>query len=349
MSPISEGGRLASTCPPDQEKPATDGPVASPLTRVPMNTFAIAFGLAGLAATWSLADHALAAPPAVAITLWALTAIAWIWLIVTHAVAGRRSGRRLIDQLRSPVQGPIAALVPVVAMLIGGEVYEYFPALETGIVVAFIVIAALFAGWLLAQWSQGPFRIEDVHGGYFLPTGAAAFIAAGSAAKVGLHGLGLGAFAVGIFFWIVVSALILARIAVKGPLPAPLVSTLAIYVAPPAVGGLAWFALNGGRADLIAYGLAGLTAALTLMQIGLIPAYRRLAFSTGFWSFTFPYAAVARQTVDWLTIEHPALWRVWAWLVVAAITAFIAAIAVRWLLSFRTSSMTRAAGRMGTA
>jgi hypothetical protein len=37
------------------------------------------------------------------------------------------------------------------------------------------------------------------------------------------------------------------------------------------------------------------------------------------------------------------------WLVVAAITAFIAAIAIRWLLSIRTSSMTRTAGRMGTA
>ncbi|WP_204071626.1 hypothetical protein [Planotetraspora phitsanulokensis] len=314
-----------------------------------MNTFAIAFGFAGLAATWSLADGVLGAPAAVAVGLWALTAIAWVWLIVTHAVAGRRSGRRLVDQLRNPAQGPIAALVPIVGMLVGGEVYDYVPALGSWLVVAFIVVAALFAGWLLAQWSQGLFHIEDVHGGYFLPTVAAAFIAANSAAKVGLHGFALGAFAVGVFFWIVVSALILVRVAVKGPLPAPLAPTLAIYVAPPAVGGLAWFSLNGGREDLVAYCLAGLTVVLTLMQVGLIPAYRRLTFSTGFWSFTFPYAAVARQTVDWLTMTHPVLWRLWAWLVVAAITAFIAAIAIRWLVSTRTSSTSRTAGHMGTA
>ncbi|GII59301.1 dicarboxylate transporter/tellurite-resistance protein TehA [Planotetraspora thailandica] len=349
MSPAPEGSHLVSIDPPNREKPPADVPVATPPTRVPMNTFGIAFGLAGLAATWSLADGALGAPAALAIALWALTAIAWVWLIVTHAVAGRRSAQRLVDQLRNPAQGPVAALVPVVGMLVGGEVYEFSPALGTGLVIAFIVIAALFAGWLLAQWSQGLFHIEDVHGGYFLPTVAAAFIAANSAAKVGLHGFALGAFAVGVFFWIVVSVLILARIAVKGPLPVPLVSTLAIYVAPPAVGGLAWFSLNGGRADLVASALAGLTVVLTLMQVGLIPAYRRLTFSTGFWSFTFPYAAVARQTVDWLTITHPVLWRLWAWLVVALITAFIAAIAIRWLLSTRTSSTSPTTGRTVTA
>jgi tellurite resistance protein len=229
-------------------------------------------------------------------------------------------------------------------MLIGAEVYEFLPALGVGLMVAFIVVAALFAGWLLAQWSRGLLHIEDVHGGYFLPTVAGGFIAATSAGTIGLHGLGLGAFAVSVFFWVVVGALILTRITLKGQLPAPLVPTLAIYIAPPAVGGIAWFSLDGGHADPVAYSLAGLTVLLALMQIGLIPAYRRLTFSMGFWSFTFPFAAVARQAIDWLDIERPALWQLWAWLVVAAITVFIAAIGIRWLFSTRPAS----AGPTGT-
>lgn len=315
----------------------------SPL-RIPMNTFGIAFGLAGLADTWSLATGTLGAPAAVAVTLWVLTTVAWVWLVVAHAVRGRRSAERLVDQLRNPAQGPIAALVPIVGMLIGAEVYEFLPALGVGLMVAFIVVAALFAGWLLAQWSRGLLHIEDVHGGYFLPTVAGGFIAATSAGTIGLHGLGLGAFAVSVFFWVVVGALILTRTTLKGQLPAPLVPTLAIYIAPPAVGGIAWFSLNGGHADPVAYSLAGLTVVLALMQIGLIPAYRQLTFSTGFWSFTFPFAAVARQAIDWLDIERPALWQLWAWLVVAAITVFIAAIGIRWLFSTRPAS----AGPTGT-
>jgi tellurite resistance protein len=175
----------------DRTEAVADVPTAKPPTRIPMTTFGIAFGLAGLAGTWSLAAGTLGAPEAVAAALWALTAVAWVWLIVAHAVRGRRSAERLIDQLRNPTQGPVAALAPVVGMFVGAEVYESLPGLGAGLVVAFMVIAVLFAGWLLAQWARGLFHIEDVHGGYFLPMVAAGFIAATTAAKVGLHGLAL--------------------------------------------------------------------------------------------------------------------------------------------------------------
>jgi tellurite resistance protein len=112
-------------------------------------------------------------------------------------------------------------------------------------------------------------------------------------------------------------------------LPAPLVPTLAIFVAPPAVAATSWFALAGPHDDLMSLFLAGTTVVLSLMQIGLWPRYRKLPFSLGFWSFTFPYAAVARNTVEWLHLEHPPTWRLWSWILVLAITAFIVSIAAR--------------------
>jgi hypothetical protein len=94
----------------DRTEAVADVPTAKPPTRIPMTTFGIAFGLAGLAGTWSLAAGTLGAPEAVAAALWAaLTAVARVWLIVAHAVRGRRSAERLIDQLRNPTQGPVAA------------------------------------------------------------------------------------------------------------------------------------------------------------------------------------------------------------------------------------------------
>jgi tellurite resistance protein len=146
---------------------------------------------------------------------------------------------------------------------------------------------------------------------------------------VGLPALGYCAFAVGMFFWLVIGTLILTRVAVHRELPAPLVPTLAIFVAPPAVGGSAWFAVAGVHADLVSMSLAGITVILVLMQIGLLPRYLHLPFSLGFWSFTFPYAAVARFAVEWLGLERPPYWQVYAWAVVLAISAFIVVIAVR--------------------
>ena len=73
----------------------------------------------------------------------------------------------------------------------------------------------------------------------------------------------------------------------------------------------------------------GLCALIVLMQLALVPTYRSLPFSIGFWSFTFPVAATVVYVIEWLAILAPTGWQLAAWLLVAALTAFIGAIAVR--------------------
>ncbi|NMO51096.1 transporter [Actinoplanes sp. TBRC 11911] len=311
-----------------RQAPATTA-VTPPPTRLPLNTLAVAFGLAGLAGIWSVAADQLGAPEFISTVLWVIVGAVWLGLMIAHTVRGSRTTDTLADQLRHPAQGPIAALLPVVGMLVGAQVHRVASRTGLVIVVFFVVVAAGFAAWMLAHWVDGNLRMESVHGGYFLPTVAGGYIAAGSLAHVGLPELGYCAFAVGTFFWLVIGTLILTRVAVHQDLPAPLVPTLAIFVAPPAVGGSAWFALAGMHSDLVAMFLAGITTILALMQVALLPRYLRLSFSLGFWSFTFPYAAVARFAVEWLGLEKPAEWKIWAWAVVLAISAFIVVIAVR--------------------
>jgi tellurite resistance protein len=297
--------------------------------RLPLNNLAVAFGLAGLAGIWTVAADVLGAPEFIGVALWVVVIVVWLGLTAAHAVRGRQSEDTLADQLRHPAQGPVAALMPVVGMLIGAQLHRWLPTFGLIVVVFFVVVAAGFAGWMLAHWISGNLGLQNVHGGYFLPTVAGGLIAAGALARVGLPQLGYAAFAVGMLFWLVIGTLILARVAVHPTLPAPLVPTLAIFVAPPAVAGTSWFALAGPHDDRMSLFLAGTTVILTLMQIGLWPRYRKLPFSLGFWSFTFPYAAVARNTVEWLHLEHPPTWRLWSWVVVIAISAFIVSITAR--------------------
>jgi tellurite resistance protein len=110
-------------------------------------------------------------------------------------------------------------------------------------------------------------------------------------------------------------------------LPAPLVPSLVIIVAPPAVGGIAWFTMNNGRSDPVADTLTAFLVVFAVMQIGLLPRYARLGFNIGFWSFTFPLAATARYTMEWLGLIRPAGWQVLDVLLIAATTIVIGAIA----------------------
>jgi tellurite resistance protein len=223
-------------------------------------------------------------------------------------------------------------LVPIVGMLLGADLHRFAPVAGLVVVVASIVVAAVFAGWILAFWHSGNLNPEAFHGGYLLPTVAAGLIAATTSFTVGLPVLAIGAFAVGIFFWIVVSTVLLARLAFFPPLPAALTPTCAILLAPPAVAGTAWFTINGEHADLVSTALLGLLVLMALQQLALIPRYRTLPFTLGFWSFTFPLAAAGGYGVEWLAIADFPGWQFVAWLLVALVTVVIVLVGLRSLV-----------------
>jgi tellurite resistance protein len=67
--------------------------------------------------------------------------------------------------------------------------------------------------------------------------------------------------------------------------------------------------------------------------VRLLPVYCRLKFTPGFWSFTFPWSAIAGFALTWLHIERPAGQTAYAVLVFAAASLLIGAIAARSLVA----------------
>lgn len=116
-------------------------------------------------------------------------------------------------------------------------------------------------------------------------------------------------------------------------LPAGLQPTMAIEVAPAAVASLAWFDINGHHLDLVSALLAGYGLLMVLAQVRLLPLYRRLSFTSGTWSFTFSWAAVDAITIVWVQVTHPVGFRLWQYLLIAAITVLIGGIAARTVIA----------------
>ncbi len=86
--------------------------------------------------------------------------------------------------------------------------------------------------------------------------------------------------------------------------PGYFLPTLAIELAPPAVGGLAWLAFGGSMTGTDILG--GYAVLMALVQVRLIPKYARLRFGSSFWAFTFAYAAAASFALHWLNLKRPA-------------------------------------------
>jgi tellurite resistance protein len=132
-----------------------------------------------------------------------------------------------------------------------------------------------------------------------------------------------------------VGPLVLGRLLSGPPPPAAQVPTLAILLAPPAIAGNAYFALNGARADALAYALAGCALLMALVQLRLLPLYRAAAFAPSAWAYTFPCAALVSLAHRWLAIRSPAGGPAMAWALLMLLTGLVAAVAWRSLDALR--------------
>ena len=294
--------------------------------RVPPNLFAIALGIAGLALAWDAAVPVLGTPQAIPDALNVLGAALWLVLVGAYLAQGPRI---ILADLRDPDLSPFVSASALTAMLLSAALAK--EAFAAGRVLVIVCLAATIGigSWLTGQWMTGEIEPDSVHPGYFLPTAAGGLVGANAAAQVHLHALAEASFGIGVICWILLGSTILNRLFTRPALPSALVPTMAIELGIPAVAGSAYFAVAGRTVSFIACALGGYAVLMALVQVRLIPVYRRLSFTPGFWSFTFAYAAAAADALIWLAIKKPPGATGYAIAVIALLTAFVSWIAFR--------------------
>ncbi|MER7889082.1 hypothetical protein ABTX15_04575 [Micromonospora sp. NPDC094482] len=298
--------------------------------RIPANFFSIPFGLAGLSITWLVAGRDGDVPTWIGNALLALAALAWLAVVAAYAAYALPRPRALVGDLVDPVAGAFVSLAVITPMLLVVQgVVPYHLGVGRVLVDVFLVLTLVFGGWITGQWIYGRIDIDQIHPGYFLPTVAGGFIASAAASAVGQRTLADIMLGLGFVCWLVLGSLILNRLFIRPPLPASLVPTLAIEVAPSALAVLALLARNGGRIDIWVALVSGYGLLLVLAQIRLLPLYLRLNFAPSLWALTFPWAAVATTALHWITGGEPPGQRVYTYLVLGAVSALIGGIAVR--------------------
>ena len=117
-------------------------------------------------------------------------------------------------------------------------------------------------------------------------------MAAGTS-RVRAEGLGWLSFGIGVVSWLVFTSLTLDRLLLVEMVPAPLVPSVTFEAAPAALAGSAYFDLHGLVPDAVSYGIASTTWCCRYSSSCMLPVYRRSWFSPEFWSFTFPWSAIA--------------------------------------------------------
>jgi tellurite resistance protein len=299
--------------------------------RIPPSLFGIALGLSGLAALWAFAATTFGGPAAVGDALGVIAAVVWAVLMAAYL---RQGPRRILADARDVTLSPfLAAPVMSAYVLAAGVLEPHAAGAARAIVIAFLAVGVLVSGLLMGQWLTGGLEEATFGPAFFLPGIGIGFVGADAAMTVGLRGVAELFFGIGVTSFVLISSVTLNRLLFRPRLPPNLLPTMAIELAPAAVAGNAYFLIHPGPPDTLLYVLSGYAVLMVIAQTRFLPLYRRLTFTPGFWSFTFPPANMVLFGLRWLELEHPAGSSAYAWALVAAVTVLIVSIAARTILA----------------
>lgn len=274
---------------------------ASPLKFLSAAWFAPVMGLAGLALAWHRAGTVLG-ERAGGISIVIALAAALVFLVVAagYLLRARRFPPALREDFSHPVRHAFVAAIPVSLILLAtaatalaGVTPAAHLAWWTGSLAQIAVTV-----WVVSRWWRGN-KPEGIAWAGLTPV---LFIPVVGNVLVPLAGVPLGhpdwsaaQFGIGAFFWPVVHVLILVRLASQGGWPDRLAPAAFIFVAPPAVVGLA-LAQFGAPAALSwgAWGIALFSLLAAAIQLKRIVA---LPFGIPHWAMSFPLAAFAALTL----------------------------------------------------
>ena len=307
------------------------------LLALPPNFFAITMGLAGLAGIWQMTGKFYKWPAPISGTLYLTAATAYLLLLLAFGCKLIFSRKMLVADLTHPILAPFNSLLPISGMLLALGLDPYAHRTALGLFLVFLVATLLLGGWMFGRWITVSHNPDSLHPGYYLPTVAGGLIGGEGLDHFGLTGVGWACFGIGLLSWLLLGSIISNRLLTRPGLPQALMPTIAIEMAPPALVGNAYLTLSGGKVDWLSFLFVGYTLLMILVQLCLLPTYRRLPFVMSFWSFTFPAVAAAGYIIRWAYQAHLTGIAFTGLALLTIVTLLIGSIALRSIVALRHS------------
>lgn len=288
-------------------------------------------GLSGAWARLGLANGVISQQIAdglffVALFLLALLMCLWIAKLVLHP-------QTVQQDWSHPVQGALMALIPVSLMLAFTFLNVRWPSLSGwlfALTIVALTLQAVMAWHVVADISMGKTLSEFITPALYLPIVPGGFVGAMALESFGLHGWAALLFGMGLGAWALLEIRILHRL-FSGPLPLALRPTLGLEMAPGAVGALSAVTLWPHLPPDAMMVILGIASGPVLAVLTRWRYWTETPFSAGFWSFSFPLAALAGACVHAVTAG--------GWPVEVALVAVGISTAVTLFLIVRTANL----------
>ncbi|MCE1175737.1 MAG: SLAC1 anion channel family protein [Burkholderiales bacterium] len=298
----------------------------SRLEHFPIPLFASVMGLGG----YTLATKA-AGIPVLTLVMTVISSLALVLVGVTYLFKFIRYPNAVKHEFNHPVRHAFFPAMSI-GLLIMAEVYfPLSPALSKFMWVLGAVMQLVFTLHILTTWMfHDKFDITMITPAWFIPVVGNVLVPVSGIhhAPVELLWFFLS---YGLFFWLVLQTIVMYRVIFHAPIPAKLLPTLFIMIAPPAVSFIAYVKLTQGMEngiDHFAWFLYYVAIFMTAMLLYRVKKFIILQFALPWWAYSFPLAAITIASFMMAQAMHSssmhAVFVVIAWVLFVLVSCVIA-------------------------
>ena len=293
--------------------------------------FATVMGTAGLALAWLRAHEVLAMPRAAGLALAGVSALVFVTVALAYGLKLLRHREAVLAELHHPIKLSFFPAFSISLVLLAMAALGVSVPLARVLWLAGAGLHLVLTLYVLTQWIFQPhFNVHHSTPAWFIPVVGNILVPI-AAVPLGYVEAGWFFFSIGLVFWLVLKVLVFNRFIFHEPLPARLLPTMFILVAPPAVGFIAYLQLNGGELNDFARVLFFTAAFLVLLLLAQFRRFAGSAFFLSWWAYSFPLAAFAIAAQLYYAHTGGGFFLAVAWAALLLATGVVAGLALKTL------------------
>ncbi|MCP4997011.1 MAG: C4-dicarboxylate ABC transporter [Gammaproteobacteria bacterium] len=278
---------------------------SSRLEHFPISFFAMVMGLAGTSTAWKKAQHVLELNLNIDVALAVLTTLLFILLVVVYGLKLVKHKGAVTEEFHHPIKLNFFPAISISMLLLSICLLDLSPLFAQGLWMVGTALHLAFTLYVMNTWiHHSHYKLQHLNPAWFIPVVGNILVPI-TGTSLGYIEISWFFFSIGILFWIVLLTIFLYRVFFHDPLPARLMPTFFILIAPPAVGFIAYLKLVGdidSFARILYY--AGLF--LTLLLLTQVKRFAKLEFFLSWWAYSFPMAAITIATFAMYERTHVA-------------------------------------------
>jgi tellurite resistance protein len=294
----------------------------------PIMMFAIIMGLSGLAIVYEKAHEIFETPKFIGDGLLMLDIIVFATILLVYLSKLLKYKQEVKKEFNHPVRINFFATVSISFLLLSVALHPLSKDLAYYSFIIGTVLQTYFTLRTISFWINQNLKLDHSNPAWFIPIVGNVLVPVAGVGFVDVNLL-MYYFSIGMFFWVILTAILINRIIFHHQLIGKFMPTLFIFIAPPAVAFIAYLKMNGMHYDMFASALYNLALFFTFLLLFMYKNFLNLKFFISWWAFTFPLTAVTIASMLAYKLTHIALYSYFAYFFMLVSTLVIIFVTIK--------------------